>query len=687
MARRHLLQFRNAYVARPKYRVTCARLPGGADAQMVGALLSQPGAANWTSLLVTFCGSTTVHMAKRPPPGRGSWFHATRDKGERLEPGPRERRGRARGGRGMHGGVGGGGEAGGISDPTVQTRLLPLDACDSRCGSLGACIANSGDGLPACLCFPPALSISGSCAVADTAHMPRPSEAARARARWAARRQRWRQRFSHEGLICPAGCSDVGACDGEGFCRCPAGRWGLDCALGLDARGQPAVLAARASDAGAAEAGAWPRVYVHDVPPLLRLGEAAYEAGFDYDLSSRMLAHPARAPTPESADFYWIIGPSATGNLVDKLHYARSSFPDWNASFAAGEARHIAMLFSERGPGDSFEYDELLADASATAYGADLNPASESRAWLILTHNGIADTRLAWPWRRNAVDLSSPKVRRCVNCFQAGKDIVLPFQPRTTDVPSCDAIRGIATVTSDGAEAPGQRHTLFFYAGRIQPSLEHAKFLTYYEGSGTPNVRTALLAHTGEAGFKIVNTFNKSVTRVSSHDWMRASHFCWVPPGQRYGDARRHIVSVFTGCIPVITIPDNHNTLEELLPWERFAVLVPPEQLPRLPQLLRSISPQRREEMRAALRCVWRRLWYSSVYGPCFGESASTDAFDGLLRVLAARVAPSGVSCGEAPRVRTLQTWTRASRAAESETLRRCEFTSRETWYTTLFDR
>ena len=92
----------------------------------------------------------------------------------------------------------------------------------------------------------------------------------------------------------------------------------------------------------------------------------------------------------------------------------------------------------------------------------------------------------------------------------------------------------------------------------------------------------------------------------------------------------------------MITIPDNHNTLEELLPWERFAVLVPPEQLPRLPQLLRSISPQRREEMRAALRCVWRRLWYSSVYGPCFGESASTDAFDGLLRVLAARVAPSG---------------------------------------------
>ena len=42
--------------------------------------------------------------------------------------------------------------------------------------------------------------------------------------------------------------------------------------------------------------------------------------------------------------------------------------------------------------------------------------------------------------------------------------------------------------------------------------------------------------------------------------------------------------------------------------------------------------------MRAKLGCVWGRLWFSSVYGSCFGEDPANDAFDGVLRVLAARL-------------------------------------------------
>ena len=33
------------------------------------------------------------------------------------------------------------------------------------------------------------------------------------------------------------------------------------------------------------------------------------------------------------------------------------------------------------------------------------------------------------------------------------------------------------------------REALFFYAGRIHPSLEHATFLTYYEGAASRHVR------------------------------------------------------------------------------------------------------------------------------------------------------------------------------------------------------
>jgi hypothetical protein len=108
-------------------------------------------------------------------------------------------------------------------------------------------------------------------------------------------------------------------------------------------------------------------------------------------------------------------------------------------------------------------------------------------------------------------------------------------------------------------------------------------------------------------------------------------------------------MSVFTGCIPVISIPDNNNTLDELLPWSSFSLLVPPDQLYRLPHILSAVTPAAEARLRAGLRCAWRRLWFSSIYGACLGEDPSTDAFDGLLRVLGARAAKwRGDGVGEA---------------------------------------
>ena len=129
---------------------------------------------------------------------------------------------------------------------------------------------------------------------------------------------------------------------------------------------------------------------------------------------------------------------------------------------------------------------------------------------------------------------------------------------------------------------------------------------------------------------------------------MARSDFCWVPPGQRYGDARRHILAAFHGCIPVFTIPDGHHTLEELIPWERMSVSVPQERMAMLPAILRNISDTQRAAMRRELSCAWRRLWFSSIYGTCFGEDPQTDAFDALMQVFASRLeAPR--PAGESP--------------------------------------
>ena len=72
----------------------------------------------------------------------------------------------------------------------------------------------------------------------------------------------------------------------------------------------------------------------------------------------------------------------------------------------SGDARHVLMMLSERGPGDIFE-NNWLRVGTYDQLDAEISPASPSRAWAQLTHNGIADTRA-----------TRGGVRRCVNCFQ-----------------------------------------------------------------------------------------------------------------------------------------------------------------------------------------------------------------------------------------------------------------------------
>ncbi|KAL3900916.1 MAG: hypothetical protein SGPRY_012368, partial [Prymnesium sp.] len=70
------------------------------------------------------------------------------------------------------------------------------------------------------------------------------------------------------------------------------------------------------------------------------------------------------------------------------------------------------------------------------------------------------------------------------------------------------------------------------------------------------------------------------------------------------------------------------------------------------------------------LPCVWRKLFWSSIVGSCFGEPTHGDAFDTLMAVLRRRLIPaalrrylaqSGSVCDEATLLNHLQA--RGSRA------------------------
>lgn len=69
-----------------------------------------------------------------------------------------------------------------------------------------------------------------------------------------------------------------------------------------------------------------------------------------------------------------------------------------------------------------------------------------------------------------------------------------------------------------------------------------------------------------------------------------------------------------------------------------MAVVVSRAELPQLATILDNYTATDRERMRKQLRCAWPRLWWTSIYGSCFGDDARYDAFDALMATLRYRL-------------------------------------------------
>ena len=140
---------------------------------------------------------------------------------------------------------------------------------------------------------------------------------------------------------------------------------------------------------------------------------------------------------------------------------------------------------------------------------------------------------------------------------------------------------------------------------------------------------------------------------------MLRSVFCGVFPGNGWG----HIETpILLGCIPVVVQDDILTPWETVLNFSAFAVRIPRNQLPQLPQILRAIPPERVRAMQAALSRVWERFTFSSLAiaererqcatdptsADCLalsrglegsgGAATGIDAIDTLMQVLHARL-------------------------------------------------
>ena len=460
-----------------------------------------------------------------------------------------------------------------------------------------------------------------------------------------------------------------------------------------------------------------PRIYVYDLPVAWRIGPQLL-GEFDFALLERLLLSPHREADPYRADYFWVPGPNL--QPAAKLAFVRRAWPFWNATVAQARttgmpaARHILTLLGERGVGDSDLRPSPPARRTPTSLmAADSTMAAHNpnRSWLALTLNGMRDFSVSALARRATAARTAAsqsvatgfELRRastgfeprgigsmaglpCHVCFQSGVDIVIPPPAATIDVPSCRELgnltptpvhathrraradrawlRGTPATAPRAESSPAaQRGALLFWAGRVVPGAHRVNPMYV----GQPNVRELLLQLSASPGFRIVNSVRggRNASAPLSHaeavQAMAGANFCAVPPGQRYGDARRHIVAAFLGCVPVFVVPDAEQTMAELLPWHRASLDLPAAALPQLPSKLHEVTPNRLNEMRQYLACMRSFLWYSSVYGVCSSQLAGKpDAFDGLMAILATRLLQRHVHSGDSGTLPATQLWRHA---------------------------
>ncbi|KAJ1625123.1 hypothetical protein T492DRAFT_880684, partial [Pavlovales sp. CCMP2436] len=77
------------------------------------------------------------------------------------------------------------------------------------------------------------------------------------------------------------------------------------------------------------------------------------------------------------------------------------------------------------------------------------------------------------------------------------------------------------------------------------------------------------------------------------------------------------------------------------LPWPRFSLHVPHEQVSELGPTIRHLNRTQRRDMQRELSCAWRRVLWTGLYGPCVGteraREGEPDAFGTLMDALRRR--------------------------------------------------
>lgn len=463
---------------------------------------------------------------------------------------------------------------------------------------------------------------------------------------------RWRtaQPTIPRAKACPNECLGRGNCS-YGFCHCAAGYWGLDCGL---SRSRLAFLRSVGERVR-------PRVYVYEVPASLRRSCAPWT--LPEDLGDRLLLSDHLEPDPSKADLFWVYGCPNGDTVLPMLRWIKRSFPFWNASVRANAPRHVIAVGHEEGwsevwallgrwLGPNFDH------ANHGKGWDDLHPASPTRQIAsIQLHGGSDYTSDGRPLRRGVSGGAS-----CRICFQPGKDVVVPGFPGIMDYPDdhgrpalyrlggpargervsqCRRLARELPYADDGSTlSPRRRSPRLFMAGVVQtkthgPGLYEASRLVPYSCWKNASRENDFFIRQTETVTVSVNPWEIEAP-VDPYPYERHASLCAVPEGKIGSYGHRATNALMLGCVPLVTKElFSFPILHERINWSSISLHVPPAQMPRLAQILKSTDIERLRRNGAPMR---RRLLWTSIYGTCHlrpAEGGMADAFDTLMEVLA----------------------------------------------------
>lgn len=176
-----------------------------------------------------------------------------------------------------------------------------------------------------------------------------------------------------------------------------------------------------------------------------------------------------------------------------------------------------------------------------------------------------------------------------ISGFQLGKDVSVPeTYVRSAQNPLRDL----------GGRPADQRPTLAFFAGNMHGTL-----------------RPVLLHHWENKypDFKIFGRMPAGVeSKMAYIHHMKTSKYCICPRGYEV-NSPRVVESIFYECVPVILSDNFVPPFFEVLNWEAFSVILPEKDVPRLKEILESISEEKYQALQMAVRNVQKHfLWHSS---------------------------------------------------------------------------